>query len=316
MTLLERGTAVDGLSKIAGFYEERPSRTLQSVALSSLVKSASAEELRINNRIGAALLQKQAWTWGGVWDSTVNAAKNIGSYAASAGNGLMSGAIGAVRGIGGAVGAAGNGIATLWNGKGLMQNLSEGWDSGSDVVDNIGIGDYDLGHARRRIATWQANNIGDFIDRNNLSADSWAVKGMNLTNAVGDFAGGAIVGGGLGKGLQLAGRGMQLVNSGNRIARTAAHVVGKGTELGGKAINMVYGGGPKPANAAAAPAGKLSKVMKGVRVGGMTAGALMDASASQQATEERERNIRTGFGANEAPKINDVDFGGYYTGTI
>lgn len=368
MTLLERGTAVDGLSKIAGFYEERPSRTLQSVALSSLVKSASAEELRINNKIGAALLQKQAWTWGGVWDSiksapgkvidtglglATGAGQFVGSYAkglfddnvnsawdyaktnarsaynlgtnlrkgftdtftdsqtykdmyhnlesgaTSFNNGLASGAIGLVRGVGGAVGAAGKGVATLWNGKGFLENLSEGWDAGSDAMDNIGIGDYDIGHARRRIETEQAKNMHDYIERNHLDPNStMATLGMNMANFAGEGLATAGAGVGAGKALSAAGKGLQAAGTAGKVGRVA-NVAGKVIQGTGNTISGMSNY-------------KLGPVMGAVTAYGI--GNELADRANQ--TAELENDIRTGFGASSVPKINNIDFGGYYSGTI
>ena len=370
MTLLERGTAVDGLSKIAGFYGERPSRTLQSVALSSLVKSASAEELRINNRIGAALLQKQAWTWGDVWDSiksttgkavdhTIGSVTGLGQFvrsyakglvdsnvdsawdyartnarsaydfgsnlrkgftdtftdsqtykdmyhnlesgAASLNNGLASGAIGIVRGVGGAAGAAGKGIATLWNGKGFMENVSEGWDAGSNAMDNIGIGDYDLGHARRRIDTAQAQNMHDYIERNHLDPNStMATLGLNMANFAGEGLAMAGAGVGAGKALSAAGKGLQAAN--------AAGKVGRVSNVAGKVINGT---------------GNAISGMSNYKLGPVMGAATTYEIGSELAdraneTAEFENNVNNGFKAkyNLNPSIADLDFSGYNRGSI
>ena len=143
-------------------------------------------------------LVKLAGFWGDLWDGVFSkdTAQNLWSGIKSVGTGLAKGVMSTPGLVAGLVGGTGGALLSGLTGNGFGNGWSKGWNGGWNLTDNIGIGDFDLGHARRAVDRFQNNNVTEYmrrngIDPNNMDAEGrWAVRGLSMANIAGEGLGG------------------------------------------------------------------------------------------------------------------------------
>jgi hypothetical protein len=217
--------------------------------------------------------------------------KNLSTGAAAMATGVGQG-LAAVPGIvGGAVGAVGSGLSG--NGWG------NGWNAGRNFVDDIGVGNYNLGTLKSNLADFQRFNRDVYLDNNNIDVNNASAleraglygigtaeaAGKVLGETLGFGAAGKLMNGGAkvvsnvagkvlprasgaaGAAANTAGTAANTAGAATRAARTAANTAGTAANTAGTAASAT-GTAANAAGAAANAASRAANVGKAVKTWG------------------------------------------------
>lgn len=175
--------------------------------------------------------------------------KNLGTGLGRMGTGVLQGVTGLVSGVGGVLSGTAGWLHHGLTGKGWANGWREGWDSG---YNNMGFGSYNLGAARRRLASWDQKLRDDYIERNNIDVKNMsmlerlALLGTDIAQGAGEGIGASVAGGVAAKGVgAAAGRVANATSKATSVAGKATNLAARGVKNTAKFVNPNMKIGPK-----------------------------------------------------------------------
>lgn len=126
---------------------------------------------------------------------------------------------------------------STWYGR-IWDSTKGGYNTGSDLVNKIGPGNYDLEHLNGYLNKLQNTNANNYMANNSMDprnmswADRAALFGFNVAGTSGELLGDAVAFGAAGKGLKAAGRGIMGVAKGGKNVATPVATVARNARRG------------------------------------------------------------------------------------
>lgn len=157
--------------------------------------------------------------------------KNLSTGAAAMSTGVAQG-LAATPGI---IGGLAGGVGSFVTGNGW----GNGWNKGRDFVDNIGVGNYNLGTLKTNLADFQRFNRDVYLDTNNIDVNNASaleragLYGVDTAGSAGKLIGETLGFGAVGKMLSSAGR--VIGNVINKVMPRAANTAGTAAGTAGTA---------------------------------------------------------------------------------